>query len=88
MEHVALNDRQLSHLAYEDPVLKKCYVGTFPCNRLPKHSDRPDPMAILSTQTPMINQDNTGLLYGLKIMFVKSWIVMRYLWITTVKPNL
>ena len=88
MEHVALNDRQLSYLAYEDPVLKKYYVGTFPCDRLPKHPDTSRPRGYIVNTDPMINQDNIGLLYGLKIMSVKSWIVMRYLWITTVKPNL
>ena len=52
MEHVALNDPQLSYLAYEDPVLKKYYVGTFPCDRLPKHSDKSRPRGYIVNTDP------------------------------------
>ena len=52
MEHVALNDRQLSYLAYEHPVLKKYYVGTFSCDRLPKHSDKSRPHSYIVNTDP------------------------------------
>ena len=52
MEHVALNDRQLSYLAFEDPVLKKYFVGTFPCDRLPKVPDKSRPRGYIVNTDP------------------------------------
>ena len=42
----------MSYLAYEDPILKRYFVGTFPCDMLPKFPDKSRPRAYIVNTDP------------------------------------
>jgi len=52
MEFVALTDQQLTYLAEKDPNLKWKYVGTLPCDGLPKHPVKTRPRAYIVNTDP------------------------------------
>lgn len=52
MESVALSDEQLTYLAQQDPILRRHFVGVFPCDRLPKSPSKSIPSAYIVNTDP------------------------------------